>query len=102
MDSVGKGRCWETKNGGQPIGEGADVGTEESVDGVKESMVGTKSAVGESGQSHAGAHGVEHVRPRSRHGSVSTITVATQVSIWMLDRAERDSKPVDEILYGKY
>lgn len=47
-----------TDNGAEPLGEGADVWTEKSVDGIDEGMVRAEPAVGKCGQGQTRAHRV--------------------------------------------
>lgn len=69
VDSVGKSRAEADSDGGaEPLGEGADVGAEEGVDGIGQGVVCTEAAIGEGGQAQARAHGVHEVRTRARHG----------------------------------
>lgn len=55
------------KERAEPLGEGADVGAEESVNSVGESVVRSESAGGQGGQCQAGAHRVHQVRTWPRH-----------------------------------
>lgn len=52
---------------GEPLGEGAEVGTEEGIGGVEEAVVRPESAAGEAHQPHPGPQRIQRVRPRARH-----------------------------------
>lgn len=58
----------QSEGGSKPLGEGAEIGAEEGVDGVGEGVVWAEPAVGYGGQGLARAQGVEHVGPWPWHG----------------------------------
>lgn len=60
VDGVGKRRTKSDAGGlAEPFGEGANIGSEEGVDGVGEGVVRTEPSIGEAGESQARTHGVD-------------------------------------------
>lgn len=67
-EGAGEAEAGEVGEGGaDPLGEGADVGAEEGVEGVGEGVVGSECAAGEGREGDPGAHGVHQVRTWARH-----------------------------------
>lgn len=63
----------EAEGGGEPLGEGSDVGAEEGVDGVGEAVVLTESSTGDTHQAQARPQCVDHVRTGPRHGELGPV-----------------------------